>query len=147
MDKCQQMKKAAKISKLQLPAPLWKVNLALIDLSKLPDNLIDEITNNGFELEWIDFPKYLSKINKGRARILNQKKIFHPDAMEHKICRIIEHWQKGEELTPPVVTAIDGYLVPLDGNHRINVAYCYGVTSIPVLIPKARYSDFMNTIK
>ena len=124
--------------KLQAVIPLWHTSVRDICLTDQPDNLPAVRSYKGIEIvNDVNFELLLNNMFPERAADYRERELFHRLLDEMKIARIIDHWSKGEKLIPPTITfekREDRNLFPAEGKHRLNVAYYYRVSQIPIVI-------------
>lgn len=76
--------------------------------------------------------------------MFREKKLYNPSLIDCQISDILNFWIKGEKLIPPTILVIDrtikntikdtDKIFPVDGKHRLNVAYYLGCTKIPIFV-------------
>lgn len=124
-------------SKLTTLQPLWHTDIESIDLNKQRENLTDDLLEDGFTiLQNIDIEVLFDKMYSGNPEMFREKKLYNKELDDLKISGVIDNWLNNVKLIPPTILVIDNtYKVfPTDGKHRINVAYYYGATTIPIFV-------------
>jgi hypothetical protein len=132
-------------SKLTALNPLWHTDLNDIDLSKQRENLRDDLLEDGFTiLQNIDIELLFDKMPSGNPELFREKNLYNDDLNDWKISDVIDNWLNNIKLIPPTILVIDKIIdsfiedtcqiFPTDGKHRINVAYYYGATTIPIFV-------------
>nr|WP_315240101.1 hypothetical protein [uncultured Flavobacterium sp.] len=103
--------------------PIWQKRVEDIDLRLQPDQLIDKYIKNGFHIyksSWDDLRKVL---DLNFAKIYSNQKLYSKYQEKHKLDKVIENWNLGVPLIPPMLIHLDNNtLVPADGKHRLKVA-------------------------
>lgn len=64
----------------------------------------------------------------------------------HKVARVIEHWCKGNLITPPLLAVSMGYLVIVGGNNRLAVCRADDQKRIPFLYEASQVADFARML-
>lgn len=125
--------------------PLWHINIEDIDLTKQRENLTDDLLEEGFTIiENVNIELLFDKMSSGNPNMFREKILYNKDLLDWKISDVLDNWRKGIKLIPPTISIIDktiynantdtNELFATDGKHRINVAYYFGVTSIPIFV-------------
>jgi hypothetical protein len=134
-----------KSSKLTDLKPLWHTDINDIDLSKQRENLRDDLLDEGFTiLQNINIELLFDKMQSGNPEMFREKELYNDDLNDWKISDVIDNWLNKVKLIPPTILVIDKVIdksindtckiFPTDGKHRINVAYYFGATTIPIFV-------------
>jgi hypothetical protein len=124
-------------SKLPTLQPLWHTDVDNIDLSQQRENLNDDLLEDGYTiLQNVDIDVLFDKMYSGNPEMFREKKLYNEDLDDLKISGVIDSWLNNLKLIPPTILVIEGTnkVFPTDGKHRINVAYYYGATDIPIFV-------------
>lgn len=141
----QEIVKLFKSSKLTDLKPLWHTDISEIDLSKQRENLQNDLLDEGFTiLQNIDIELLFDKMQPGNPEMFREKELYNDDLNDWKISDVIDNWINNVKLIPPTILVIDKVIdksindtckiFPTDGKHRINVAYYFGATTIPIFV-------------
>ncbi len=135
-----------KLSELSIA---WHLDPLNIDLSLQKDHLDERLLDQGFSIiPEVEIETLFDNMIEGNPQMFREKKLFNPDMIDTNISSVIDFWLKGEKLIPPTITVLDQTLAtslnisfttsdklfPTDGKHRINVAYYFEATKIPILV-------------
>jgi hypothetical protein len=144
----------------QLPniIPIWHTNIADIDLTKQRNNLTEDLLEEGFTIiEDVDIELLFDKIYSGNREMFREKELYNNDLDEMKISDVLDNWIKGTKLIPPTILVSDktinnsitdsNELFPTDGKHRLNVAYYYGATRIPIFVINKQLDKIKTILK
>ena len=134
-----------KSSKLTDLEPLWHTDINEIDLSKQRENLRSDLLDEGFTiLQNINIELLFDKMQSGNPEMFREKELYNDDLNDWKISDVIDNWLNNVKLIPPTILVIDKVidktindtckLFPTDGKHRINVAYYFGASTIPIFV-------------
>jgi len=144
-----ELKRWYKSSKHKGIQPVWHTDISKIDLLKQRDNfcedlLVEEITI----IDDVDIELLFDKMLTGVSEMFRKKVLYHKDLCDWKISDVLDKWLNSAKLIPPTIfvtdKTVDKYIsntnniFPIDGKHRLNVAYYYGVTNIPIIVVKKR---------
>ncbi len=141
----QEIVKLYKSSKLNDVTPLWHTTIEEIDLAKQRENLREDLLEEGFKIiENINIELLFDKMSSGNPDMFREKVLYNDDLNDWKISDVLDNWINGTKLIPPTILVIDktidnmvtdtNELFATDGKHRLNVAYYYGATSIPIFV-------------
>jgi hypothetical protein len=128
------------IGTLESVVPLWHININELNFDDQPENLPAARMCKGIEIiQDVNFELLLDNMFPERAADYRKKELFHELLDDRKIARVINHWLNGEKLIPPTITFEERMeqeknLFPAEGKHRLNVAYHYGASHIPIVI-------------
>lgn len=123
--------------------PLWE--LTDIDLKNQPHQLDESLLTEGYTiLEGVDIELLFDHMLSGNPAMFREKVLYNKDLIKETISEIIHLWQSDIPLIPPTIVISDKTLpnglvdteklFPADGKHRINVAYYFGITEIPIFV-------------
>ena len=124
-------------SKLTTLQPLWHTEIDSIDLNKQNENLNADLLEDGFTiLHNIDIEFLFDKMYPGNPEMFREKNLYNKELDDLKISGVIDNWFKNVKLIPPTILVINNtnYVFPTDGKHRINVAYYFGATTLPIFV-------------
>ena len=142
--------------KIRIPAPVWHWKKSKIDFEKQGDIINQDLFSEGYSIIEVKLENLISKFDATQARMYRLKKLYNGKQEERKISQIVKNWINGQALIPPIILlrppiGIDyldtdkDVLMPQDGKHRINVAYCYGCDTIPIIVMD-KQKDELNRI-
>jgi hypothetical protein len=137
---CEEIKKKLKNNEIKDLEILWHTNYNHIDFSLQKDQIDDNTISNGWTIiESIDVDTLLNSMAVTDKEIYSKVILFNPDANDRQLCEIIKFWLREEKLIPPTVIAkpdIEGInkIYLLDGKHRFNVAYYFGIERLPIIV-------------
>ena len=137
----QEIVKLFKSSKLTDLKPLWHTDINEIDLDQQRDNLCKDLLDEGFTiLQNINIELLFDKMQSGNPEMFRERELYNGDLLDWKISDVIDNWMNNIKLIPPTILVIDNSIsdtfkiFPTDGKHRINVAYYFGATTIPIFV-------------
>jgi hypothetical protein len=133
---------------LTTPQVKWHLSVGDIDMEN-GVQLVDALIKDGMSiLKDVNIETLLNCMTIGYQDMVRSRHLFEHSA-DRSTSSIIHHWQQGEKLTPPTILVFTEEhfrkigrehlissveLVPIDGKHRLNAAYYFGETKIPILV-------------
>lgn len=129
---------------------LWHENIDDIDLSKQYHSLDKPLLEAGFDIiKNVDIELLFDKMLEGNPQLFREKRLFHEELSSSNIANIIDHWLRKEKLIPPTILLVENStdLFPTDGKHRLNVAYYFGVTTIPIFVINPQKEKILEILK
>jgi len=138
--------------------PHWHTNVEEIDLSKQRENLGQDLLEEGFTiLDSVDIELLFDKMSPGNPEMFREKNLYNEDLCDLKISDVLDKWINKVRLIPPTILVFDktiyksidntNQLFATDGKHRINVAYYYGATQIPILVINKQLDKIKSILK
>jgi len=138
--RCKEIKKLHLNNGLGNVAPLWHLDKSDIDFGKQNEQLDTDLMAQGYTiLNNINIEALINSLQAPWHDLYRKKYLFHTKHWDDwKICEIIYNWSNHNKLIPPSICfneLLTDKTFPADGKHRINVAYYFGATEIPIIIP------------
>ena len=145
----QELIKAYKSNDLPIPKIEWHLKNTEVDLSLQTTSLRPELFADGFTIiPDIQIETLFDRMTKADAAMFRKRKLYNTSFTDMTISSVLDFWLKGGKLIPPTIMIYtkeyaktlklnifeSTELMPVDGKHRINVAYYFGVKSIPILV-------------
>lgn len=132
-------------SKLPIIKPLWQIEISEMDFSMLREPSFKNLSKDEISvIENVSIESIFDNMYSANQEMFREKILYNQHLSERKISDVLDCWIRGIKLIPPILKVIDGSLNdinpntdivhPDDGKHRINVAYFYGVTEIPIIV-------------
>jgi hypothetical protein len=146
---------AYKSNTLLIPEVRWHIDSTKIDLSLQRDSFRKELLVDGISvIPEVDIGVLFNKMTKDDALMFRKKKLYNPSFNSKSISIVINHWLQGIKLIPPTIMIfnqeyadtlnidiiVSKELRPIDGKHRINAAYFFGIKTIPILVRNKQLS-------
>jgi hypothetical protein len=148
--RCKDLAKEFRAGKLDKLTPLWHLEKTDIDFDKQLHQVDANLLDQGYTIfPVVNFDKLLDSFYANQGSFINDKKITKRHAfVDNQLCRIIEHWQNEEPLIPPFIIFNKdlGKNWPLDGKHRMKIAYYLGLKKIPIIVPNIHLAGVSSLI-
>jgi hypothetical protein len=137
-----------KAGTLPRPSVQWHQHIEDIDKDILAKAINRKLAADSFTvIPAVDVEVLLDKMRKVDANFY-RKKVLYEDSHDRQTSRVLRHWYNREKLIPPTIMvfnqeyfdfiSLDAIpskeLQPVDGKHRLNIAYYYETLSIPILV-------------
>lgn len=125
-------------------APLWITQQEQIDFTHQGNNTYSNLITDGYTILSVNLENLLSCFDSDQAKMYRKMRMYNGQQEPVKIGGVIHSWLIGVTLIPPTILCRDSLvssfakdsdiLFPQDGKHRINVAYCSGAETIPIIV-------------
>lgn len=128
--------------------PIWHIEKKDIDFKKTNTTINLSLLEDGYTILAVDAKLLMNKMGTSYVKLYQGK--LYKDSSEDKISQVIYHWMNGEKLIPPIIIIHDSLfsdmvtnaIAPQDGNHRLRVAYYFGVEKIPIIVLNQQLNNF-----
>ena len=123
----------------------WLLAKENIDFENLPEKKPLFITDNKYEIYWVNLKELLQNLNCNAEKVYGKKSLWTLQHNDSKITRVLIHWQNQEKLIPIILNIPDPKLVLIqDGHHRLTVSNYLDLETIPVIISKNFEANFLS---
>jgi hypothetical protein len=138
-----------KVGVLPTPKILWHESELEIDLSLQRDTLNPKLLLDGFAIiPNVDIEVLLNNMTVQDAEMFRKKDLYNLSFDGRTTSTVLNFWLANNKLIPPTIVVFDKECIdtlginaipskelsPVDGKHRMNVSYFFGVKSIPILV-------------
>ena len=137
--------------------PLWHTEKSGINFKLQGDEIDPELLSEGYEILEVDIETLFKCFDSGLPEMYLRKELYNKKQTEEKISGVIHKWQQGVPLIPPTILCRDSSLIfwnedsdvlmPQDGKHRLNVAYFFGATTIPIIVVNKQFEKVRRILK
>jgi hypothetical protein len=139
----EKIKKELERGEITTLIPLWHEKIEDIDISNpRTSSLNREVLSEGLaNIPNVSIELLLDKMISGNPELYRRKELLNEGWGDGNIYEVIYHWKNGKKLTPPSIKYLEEVqkLFVADGKHRLNVAYYFGATHIPIVMGKKEY--------
>lgn len=157
-----QIFKAYNEKTLSIPDVNWHLNVEEIDLSLQRDGYRKELLVGGITIiPDVDIELLLNSMTKENAAMFRRKELYEQDLPDMAISKVVNYWIHGTKLIPPTIMVFtqeyaetlnisiipSKELQPVDGKHRLKVAYFFGVKQIPILVRTIQAPIIKKTLR
>ena len=128
-------------------SPIWDTpNPKISAPYNVPWDLEDKLRNQ--LIDSFSIKKLLNHIDEPYFKIFSSPDFFHINLDDHKVCEILNRWEKGLPVDPPTLTwdSFSKKIIIENGIHRLNTAIKLGAISIPFIVPKESYFEIFPLI-
>lgn len=135
--KCKKLYRSYKKGMIPSLVPQWHTSADDIDFKCQPNQLSPHLLIKGYSiLQSVNMEAILNSLKDGNAELYRQHELYG-EWHDIKICRVVDAWLSNQKLIPPTLVLNEETNSPFlaDGKHRFNVAYNFGQTTIPVIVP------------
>lgn len=135
-DQLENIKPNFKKGKIPQLTALWHTEQMNIDFEKQGGLAGKNHFSEGYKIIEVNIHDLINSFLPHEIPVYMRKELFKKEQCEHQTSGVIYKWLQGIPLIPPTILDIhnNGCLYPIDGKHRLNVAYFFGAETIPIIV-------------